>query len=216
MINTKPLAVLLVSAALVVPTISAQPEANPLQIAGISGDPNKPRRHFRERSPALLDSHEAAKIYDELAKDLAALYTKSGHPVAQAYASWQRVNTAPYLSATHGNTYLSNYVNETGSAYAKFENSGKLPVGSIIAKPAFVVTRQGQIRPGPLFIMEKMPAGFKYVTGNWRYTQIMSDGVLFGETDGEDSERVEYCIGCHLAMEHQDHLFYVPEAYRTK
>ena len=31
----------------------------------------------------------------------------------------------------------------------------------------------------------------------------------------EDAERVEYCIGCHLAAEHQDHLFFVPEDYRA-
>lgn len=216
MVNAKRLALLLIGVALVVPAPTAPPEANPLQAAGISGDPNKPRRHFRERSPALLNPGEAAKIYDELAQDLAALYAMSGHPVAESYLSWRKVNTAPYLSATHGNTYISNYVNDAGGAYADFEKSGTLPVGSIIAKPAFVVTRQGEIRPGPLFVMEKMPAGFKYVTGNWRYTQIMPDGVLFGETDGEDAERVEYCIGCHLAMQHQDHLFYVPEAYRAK
>jgi hypothetical protein len=28
----------------------------------------------------------------------------------------------------------------------------------------------------------------------------MPDGVFFGETLGEDAERVEFCIGCHLAV----------------
>jgi len=192
-----------------------RPAAAQAQLADISGDPNKPRRHFRERSPALLGKERATEIYDELKDKLAAGYAKSGHPAALAYLDWKRVNSAPYLSATHGNTYISNYVNETGAAYGSFEKAGKLPVGTVIAKPSFVVTKNGAVRPGPLFLMEKMPAGFKYVTGDWRYGMIMADGTLFGETQGEDSERVEYCIGCHLAVEHQDHLFFVPKDYRV-
>lgn len=35
-------------------------------------------------------------------------------------------------------------------------------------------------------------------------------------THGNDSERVDYCIGCHLAVEAQDHLYFVPPAYRAK
>lgn len=181
----------------------------------ISGDPDRPRRHFRERTPALLGPDQAGKIYDGLARSLADAYAKSGHPTATAYLDWPRYNSAPYLSATHGNTYISNYVNEVGTAYGRFEEAGKLPFGTVIAKPSFIVAKDGEIRPGPLFLMEKMEAGFKYVTGDWRYTQIMPDGVLFGETDGEDSERVEYCIGCHLAVQQQDHLFFVPPSYRV-
>lgn len=192
-----------------------RPAVTQVQAADISGDPNKPRRHFRERSPAILGKQGATEVYDALKDELAASYAKSGHPAAIAYPAWQRVNSAPYLSATHGNTYISNYVNETGAAYASFEQAGKLPVGTVIAKPSFVVTKSGAVRPGPLFLMEKMPAGFKYVTGDWRYSMIMADGTLFGETQGEDSERVEYCIGCHLAVEHQDHLFFVPRDYRV-
>ena len=53
------------------------------------------------------------------------------------------------------------------------------------------------------------------MSGDWRYTQINPDGVLFGETKGADEERVDYCIGCHLAVEQQDHLFFIPAPYRT-
>jgi len=72
------------------------------------------------------------------------------------------------------------------------------------------------VAPGPLFLMEKMPAGFNYVSGDWRYTMIMPDGRIFGVTKGENAERVEYCITCHLAREDNDHLFFVPEAFRVK
>ncbi len=63
--------------------------------------------------------------------------------------------------------------------------------------------------------MEKMAAGFSDDTGDWRYTMIMPDGSLFGVTKGEGAERVEYCIGCHLARERYDHLYFPPEEYRA-
>lgn len=186
-----------------------------LQTAQISGDPDKPRRHFRIRRPARLTPAEAEETYQQLVDELVAGYAPTDHPAARDYRNWRRYNGAPYLSATHGNLYINNYVNEAGRAYGRFENAGILPVGTIIAKDSFVVERNGEVRPGPLFIMEKMPKGFNYVSGDWRYTQIMPDGVFFGETLGEDAERVEFCIGCHLAVEQQDHLFFIPAPYRV-
>jgi len=44
--------------------------------------------------------------------------------------------------------------------------------------------------------------------------RLEADGTLFGETNGKGSKRVEYCIGCHLAVEHQDHLWFLPKPYR--
>lgn len=186
------------------------------QTAQISGDPEKPRRHFRERDTLILRPVEAAKIYKALTKDLVAGYKSSGDSVAVGYSTWRRYNTAPYRSATHGLRYVNNYANELGSAYGRFEQSGRLPVGAIIAKDSFSVSLEGEHRPGPLFIMEKMEAGFNYVSGDWRYSMIMPDGEIFGVTKGFNSERVKYCIGCHLAKEDQDHLFFMPEGVRVK
>ena len=45
--------------------------------------------------------------------------------------------------------------------------------------------------------------------------QIDPDGAFFGETRGEGDERVAFCIGCHLAVEQQDHLFFIPGPYRV-
>ncbi len=43
----------------------------------------------------------------------------------------------------------------------------------------------------------------------------MPHGSLFGETLGENAERVDYCIGCHLAASVQghDHIFLVPPEF---
>ncbi len=203
---------ILLAAGLSAPALRA---ADRPQLAQISGDPEKPRRHFRIRRPARLEPAEAEDIYQGLVEDLAAGYAASDRSTAKDYRGWRRYNTAPYLSATHGNLYINNYVNEAGRAYGRFEDAGTLPVGAIIAKDSFIVERSGEVRPGPLFVMEKMAKGFNYVSGDWRYIQINADGEFFGETHGEGDERVAFCIGCHLAVEQQDHLFFIPAPYRA-
>ncbi|MFQ5937773.1 MAG: cytochrome P460 family protein [Acidiferrobacterales bacterium] len=185
-----------------------------IEMSGISGGIDKPRRHFRLRNPADLAPKEAAEIYNIIASSLKAGYKRSGHAVVEAYQGWKRYNTAPYPSISHGNHYLNNYANPTAKAYGAFEDAGTMPVGSIIAKDSFSVTVSRGIVLGPLFIAEKMPPGFNHVTGDWKYTEILPDGTLLGETNGEGSERVDYCIACHLAVEKQDHLYFVPKQYR--
>lgn len=184
------------------------------QRADISGDPARPRRHFRVRNPAALTPEEAARIYTEISDEMAAGYAMSGDPAARAYRRWRRYNRAPYRSASHGRRFLNNYVNTAGAAYGRFEQAGRLPIGTVIAKDSFAVTTNGTARPGPLFLMEKMSADFNYVSGDWRYTMIMPDGSIYGTSKGAGAERVEYCIACHLAREAYDHLFFVPKDVR--
>ncbi len=182
---------------------------------GISGDPKKPRRHFRIRNPKKLTPEEAQTIYDELRKTMGSGYALSKHPAVKAYQRWRRYNTTPYRSASHGQRYLNNYANAKGVAYGMFEKAGRLPVGAVIAKDSFTVTEEGAVSAGPLFIMEKMPQGFNYVSGDWRYTMIMPDGSIFGETKGENTEAVKFCISCHLAAEKNDHLKFMPNEVRA-
>jgi hypothetical protein len=187
-----------------------------VEMSKISGDPAAPRRHFRLVDPAKLPPQQASDIYAIIRQALQGGYARSGNAIAASYQGWRRMNTAPYLSATHGNHYLNNYVNEIGAAaYGRFETAGKLPVGTVIAKDSFSMTRGGEILLGGLFVMEKMPGGFNDVTDDWKYTLIQADGTLFGETNGTGSKRVEYCIACHLARKHQDHLWFLPKPYRV-
>ncbi len=172
------------------------------------------RRHDRIRNSAELTAQEAEAIYRVLADGLAQTYALSGDPVSAGYRNWQRFNTAPYKSMTHGRRYVSNYANEIARDYGKFDAAGRLPVGAVVAKDSFVVTDDGAVSAGPLFVMEKMAAGFNYVSGDWRYSMISADGVLLGRTKGAGAEQVEFCIACHLAVEKQDHLFFVPEQVR--
>ncbi len=177
-------------------------------------DANAPRRHFRLRNPAELSNDESEAIYREFQEKMAKIYALSGVPAAQNYQKWQRYNIAPFKSAAHGRRFVNHYANAKASTYAKYEKAGILPVGSIIAKDNLTVLGTNKILPGALLLMEKMPADFNYVSGDWRYTMIMPDGSIFGTTNGDGSEKVKFCIGCHLAVEKQDHLYFPPKKFR--
>lgn len=189
-------------------------QSSVLQLADISGDAAKPRRHFRVSDAVNLPPAKALQFYRKIQQLMRAGYNLSGHRVARDYPAWERFNRAPFRSATHGRRYVNNYANAIARDYGQLQDGQEMPVGSIIAKDSFSVTEKGGVHPGPLFIMEKMPSGFNYVSGDWRYTMIMPDGSVFGVTKGDKAQSVEFCIACHLAMEHRDHLYFVPEEYR--
>ena len=180
-------------------------------------DSAKPKRHFRVERPADLTDADALTIYTQILDEIVAGYALSRDPVASDYRNWRRFNKAPYRSATHGERYVSNYANAKAEAYARFEESGTMPTGTVLAKDSFAVTQRGDVFTGPLFLMEKMPAGFNSESRDWRYRMIMPDGSLFGETKGQGSARVEFCIICHKsAGDQNDHMFFVPKSYRVR
>lgn len=103
---------------------------------------------------------------------------------------------------------MNNFANAVGKAYGDFEKAGVMPVGAIIAKDSFAVTDDGGVYSGPLFLMEKMAAGFNPASRDWRYSMIMPDGSIFGVTKGQDAENVAFCVTCHrTAGDTNDHLF---------
>ena len=92
-----------------------------------------------------------------------------------------------------------------------------MPVGSILAKDSFAVHADGKMSAGPLFLMQKMPAGFNKASGDWRYSMVMADGAVFGTTNGAGGDKVGFCIECHAAVaEDQDNMMFLPEEYRVK
>jgi hypothetical protein len=178
---------------------------------------DRPIRHLKVQRPASLSDADALTVYDQILDDLVRGYALSGNPTATAFRKWRRYNTSPYRSATHGNRYVSNYANAKAKAYGKFEQAGVMPAGAILAKDSFAVTTRGDVTLGPLFLMEKMPAGFDAKTGDWKYTMIMPDGSVFGETGGEGAETVRFCADCHNVVgKSQDHMYLVPKKYRRK
>ena len=176
-----------------------------------------PKRHFRVDRPASLSDAAALTVYLRILDEMAAGYRLSEQPGAGSYRMWRRYNRTPYRSATHGERFVNNYANTTAKAYGRYEAFGAMPVGSVLAKDSFAVTNRGDVFLGPLFLMEKMPAGFDAESQDWRYSMIMPDGSLFGTTNGEGSERVAFCITCHKAVdEKHDQMFFVPEKYRVQ
>lgn len=91
-----------------------------------------------------------------------------------------------------------------------------MPPGTILVKDSFTATADGAIFAGPMFIMEKMEAGFNGDSGDWRYTMVMPDGSVFGRTGGENAGNVAFCIRCHATRTNHDHLFFLPEDYRMQ
>jgi hypothetical protein len=147
----------------------------------------------------------------------AAAVTGMAATIAQDYQGWERLNTAPYVSATHGSRYVNNYPGpEAAEAYGQFEEIGAMPAGGRIAKDSFTVSPDGRVAVGPLFSMEKMPEGFNPASADWRYAMIMPDGSLFGVTNGPGSQNVQFCAECHaIVADTQDSLYFMPEEYRA-
>ena len=163
-----------------------------------------------------LTTAEAKGAYECLVKEMLAGYKKSGMKVAGFYKDWDIYNNQPYVSDTHGGRFVNNYANAAARNYGKFEDVGRLPVGAMLAKDSFAVHATGKTGPGPLFLMEKMPAGFNQESGNWRYTMVMSDGAIFGVTNGQNSAKMQFCIDCHAAVaEDHDSVMLLPDEYRV-
>lgn len=168
-------------------------------------------------SDVELEPAEATAAYDCLNADMQAAYAGSGVPAAAHYMDWKAFSMAPYASATHGGRHVMNYANSVAEeAYGRYEEVGRMPVGSVLAKDSFVVQTDGHTSVGPLFMMEKMAAGFNKASGNWKYTMIMPNGTIAGVTNGKGSEMMKFCYECHMAMEDTDSLFFLPEDLRVK
>ena len=143
------------------------------------------------------------------------LMSDSGLAIAGQYQGWTAYNTQPYVSDTHGGRFVNNYANQRAKAYGEYDNAGDMPTGAVLAKDSFVV-RKGQVLAGPLFVMEKMPAGFNADSGNWRYTLVVPSGKAVGTTNGPGSANVEFCIGCHMSVSDTDSMLFIPSEYRVK
>lgn len=195
-----------------VPRLREAAEANPDAVSG--GSPCGACNPCAGGAVIELTPDEAAEAY-ECARDLLQeAYRVSGDPVADAYVTWERYNTVPYLSALHGSRYVNNYGNALAASYGKWEEGGPMPVGAILAKDSFVVGGDGAIGRGPLFLMEKMEAGFNPDSDNWKYSMILPDGNLFGVTNGANTDAVTFCVTCHVAAP-VDHMFFLPPDFRT-
>ena len=174
----------------------------------------RPTEHLKIENPDQIDGPEAQAIYQRISAELADFYAISREPAAIAYRQWKRYNTAPYLSATHGNRYVNNYANARAKDYADLKPGLKLPRGAVVAKDSFTVTADGEVFGGALFLMQKLARGASPKTADWRYVMILPDGSYLGDSHGDNAADVAYCHTCHRIRARTDYLFYIPKRYR--
>ncbi|MDP6872070.1 MAG: cytochrome P460 family protein [Alphaproteobacteria bacterium] len=174
--------------------------------------------HLRLGDPGALPPAKAQAIYQSVQGAMADGYAPSRDPIAKNYPRWRRFNSAPYLSATHGNRYANNFANEKAvkAGYGRLQPGQTMPPGSVVVKDSYTVTKEGEVFPGALFFMQKLAPGRSADTGDWRFVQILPDGSYIGDTTGDSPEDVMFCFTCHKAMADVDYLFFLPEAYRSK
>jgi len=163
-----------------------------------------------------LNPCQAAVVYECLKGEMKAAYATSGWSSVRGYQGWLNVAKTPYQSAAHGGRYVNNYADSHGDyRYAKYEDSGVMPLGSVLAKDSFVVKPTGKVSIGPLSVMEKMAHGFNKESGDWRYSLIMPNGKIVGTTNGKNSKAVAFCNDCHSSVaDGQDFMMFLPEADR--
>ncbi len=164
-----------------------------------------------------LSEKELVAAYNCLYPEMQAGYSKAGIPAAKGYKKWaKRFSRVSYQSDTHGGRMVNNYSNSVGKkAYGKYEKLKKAPVGSVYIKDSFSVGKNGSLSAGPIFLMEKKPAGFDTENGDWRYYLILPNGNLMGTTKGKNSAGVKFCAECHSAVAENDFLYFLPEEVRV-
>lgn len=139
---------------------------------------------------------EANRLYDCMEAAMIEGYSPaSGVPGVPEYRDWLLLSTSPFVSATHGSMMINHIANPVAAEmYTQWEGMAGLrfPEGSILAKESYRITSSGEVRVGPLFMMEKAASGASPETDDWIYTRVFSDGRV-QRTLGEDSDRMTFC-----------------------
>jgi hypothetical protein len=161
-----------------------------------------------------MAAYDCIRPMMQVAYGAASLNSASGEDISGNYGDWERFSMVPYPAATHGGRYVSNYANGVAAdAYRTWEEGGPMPAGSVLAKDSFTVSASGEVAAGPLFAMEKMASGFDADSGDWRYSMVTPGGAIVGQTGGVGSDKVAFCIDCHLA-DGRDSMFFLPPEFR--
>jgi hypothetical protein len=158
-----------------------------------------------------LTDEQVVELYECIKGELREGYASLGDAWGTAYPEWGVVSTIPGGVGNHGSRFLMTLVNETGfTQYVKFSDEGvKMPVGTVIAKESFNVSKKGEVKKGPLFFMEKVAAGEADEFGNWKYSALQAKGKPM-------KIKQSFCHNCHGNFEGQDALGYPEEDYRVK
>ncbi|EFL89225.1 cytochrome P460 family protein [Ahrensia sp. R2A130] len=159
-----------------------------------------------------LTGEQVTALYDCIKAELREGYASQGGENTKEYQSWKAAATRPATVGVHGKRFLMTYVNETGFAeYTKYsEERGPMPVGSILAKESFNVSKKNKVQKGPLFFMTKVAAGGEAEPfGNWVYGVFNPKGKV-------QKISQKFCHDCHGNYDEQDFMGYPDEDVRIE
>lgn len=152
-----------------------------------------------DKPGAELTGEEALAIHECLKPSMLAGYSagsKGWIPPERVadYRGWVPASSVPGVPGYHAGRFLFTYVNETGAAeYLRYADENvTMPAGSLIAKETFSVSDDGMAKAGPLFFMEKTPAGTSPATGDWYYYAIAPNGAPMA------IDVMAACNECHM------------------
>lgn len=159
---------------------------------------------------------DAQAVYECIGESLHAGYATGAKRWIPAeyvagYRSWKMVSRMPANPGFHSNRYLVTWVNDVGAdAYMDYAEDPAIPAGTLIAKESFDITDDGKVRPGPLFLMEKVAAGTSPETNDWYYMMVAADGAP------QAVPVMTACNTCHMEnFGHQGGLGYPVEEVRV-
>ncbi len=144
------------------------------------------------------------RLYNCVNDKLAEGYAKEGHEIGSTYRDWQVTATGPAAPGPHGDRFLLTYANDVAfEEYVAYREDGgfSMPVGSVLAKESYKLSKKGKPRRGPLFIMTKMAAGEADETDNWLYAGVQPNGKVM-------KVKQSFCHDCHTAFSDRDSMGY--------
>ena len=151
-----------------------------------------------------FEQADTDRLYACVKDKLAAGYAKEGHEIGSTYRDWQATATGPAAPGPHGSRFLFTFANDVAyEQYVKYNEDGgfSMPVGSVLAKESFKLSKKGKPRNGPLFIMTKVAAGEADEFDNWVYSAVQPNGKNM-------KIKQSFCHDCHAAFEDQDSMGY--------
>lgn len=165
-----------------------------------------------------IDQDEANRLYACIEAQIAENFAHvTGVPGVPDYRSWEVVSSSPLVSATHGAMMVNHIVSpDAATLYKQWEGmaGARFPPGAILAKESFRITTSGEVRAGPLFLMEKAAPGTAPRTDDWIYTRVFADGRV-QRTLGPGGAHLGFCHDCHAAtLDMFDGMFFPPPGFR--
>ena len=174
-----------------------------------------------------LSAEEAMAAWKCLEKQgMEKAFVGASFPGSIAYRQWPQYSKSPYTSA-HANRfvddtaeqaiYVINFANETARPYGKYEESGAMPAGAILAKYSMVLTGEGgRVELAPAYTMKKLAAGSSPKTLDWAYDMLIPAALKAPGRAVDLAFTQADCAGCHMQYgKETDSMLFMPEEGRV-